>query len=72
MVDLNIRPLAIADADGLPRAARPAAAAHAHVVKASDDDLAWLDPDRERVDAARALLGGGPARRAAHARRRRA
>ena len=32
-----------------------------HVVKASDDDLAWLEPDRDEVDSARALLDTGPA-----------
>jgi fructokinase len=59
MVDLNIRPLVIDDRDRylaridrlLPRT---------HVVKASDDDLAWLDPDKPPVEAARALLAEGP------------
>jgi fructokinase len=35
--------------------------ARADVVKVSEDDMAWLDPGREPVEAARALLAGGAA-----------
>jgi fructokinase len=60
MVDLNIRPLAIPDAASY-RARIGRLLPRTHVVKASDDDLAWLDPDRSEVEAARALLETGPA-----------
>jgi fructokinase len=59
-VDLNCRPQAI-DA---PRAYRERLArivARSDVVKASEEDLAWLDPGLPRLDAARALLQRGPA-----------
>jgi fructokinase len=59
MLDLNVRPLAITDA-GSYRARLARLLERCHVVKASDADLEWLDPDRTDVDAARALLGGGP------------
>jgi fructokinase len=60
MVDVNIRPTVIEDA-GAYRARLARLLPHCHVVKASDDDLAWLDPERDAVDAARALLADGPA-----------
>jgi fructokinase len=60
MVDLNIRPLAMPDPDAY-RARIDRLLPHTHVVKASDDDLAWLDPDRSGVEAAHNLLGAGPA-----------
>ena len=60
MVDLNIRPTVIDDADAY-RARLDRLLPRCHVVKASDDDLAWLDPDRSEVDAARAILDAGPA-----------
>jgi fructokinase len=60
MVDLNIRPLVIHDPDAyLARITR--LLPRTHVVKASDDDLAWLDPDKTVIETARALLGSGPA-----------
>ena len=59
MVDLNIRPPVIHDPEGY-RARIGRLLPRTHVVKASDDDLAWLDPDRSEVEAARALLGSGP------------
>jgi fructokinase len=60
MVDLNIRPPVIRDPVAY-RARIGRLLPRTHVVKASDDDLAWLDPDRDGVGAARALLAGGPA-----------
>ncbi|GAA1459632.1 carbohydrate kinase [Nocardiopsis exhalans] len=59
-LDPNIRPDVIGD----PAAARALAlrhAAQAHVVKASDEDLAFLYPGRGPEDAARALAALGPA-----------
>ena len=60
MVDLNIRPTVVDDEAGY-RARLERLVPRCHVVKASDDDLAWLDPDRGEVDAARGLLDSGPA-----------
>ena len=60
MVDLNIRPAVLHDAERY-RARIGRLLPRTHVVKASDDDLAWLDPDRDELDAARALLDAGPA-----------
>jgi fructokinase len=34
--------------------------ARTHVVKVSEEDVAWLDPDRDPVAATRALVGDGP------------
>jgi fructokinase len=59
MVDLNIRPPVIREPDAY-RARIARLLPRTHVVKASDDDLAWLDPDRGAVDAARALVAAGP------------
>jgi fructokinase len=56
MVDPNIRPDAIPDATAY-RSRLASVLARADVVKASVDDLAWLDPERAPVDAARRLLG---------------
>jgi len=59
MLDVNIRPPVIRD----PAAYRARLARllpRCHVVKASDDDLAWLRPDERSVDAARTLLEAGP------------
>ena len=72
MVDPNCRPAAIAD-EAAYRSRLAAVVDRADVVKVSVDDLAWLDPARSPVDAARALLverssvalvtdGGGPVR----------
>jgi fructokinase len=60
MVDLNIRPTVIDD-EAAYRARLERLVPRCHVVKASDDDLAWLDPDRSEVDSARSLLAAGPA-----------
>jgi fructokinase len=59
MVDPNVRPWAIAGADAY-RARLARVLGRSHVVKVSEEDLAWLDPEREPVDAARALLRHGP------------
>ena len=60
MLDLNCRPSAIEDPDGY-RARLERLTARCDVVKASDADLDYLDPGRPDVEAARALLGRGPA-----------
>ena len=60
MIDPNCRPAVIADATGY-RARLARVLARADVVKVSDDDLAWLAPGVPAPDAARALLGQGPA-----------
>jgi fructokinase len=59
-VDPNVRPGIIADADAYRhRMAR--VLARSDVVKASEDDLAWLDPGRAPTAAARAMVDEGPA-----------
>jgi fructokinase len=61
VVDLNCRPQAIGDEAGPYRARLQRIVAHSDVVKASEEDLAWLDPARPTLEAARALLqDGGP------------
>ena len=60
MIDINIRPLVIRDPEAY-RARLGRLLSRCHVVKASDDDLRWLEPDRGEVEAARALLEAGPA-----------
>jgi len=60
VVDLNCRPQAIDE----PRAYRERLArivARSDVVKASEEDLGWLDPSVPALEAARALLRRGPA-----------
>jgi fructokinase len=60
MIDLNCRPSGTPD----PQAYRARLARllpRCDVVKASDADLEYLDPGRPDVEAARALLGLGPA-----------
>ncbi|OUC92770.1 carbohydrate kinase family protein [Streptomyces swartbergensis] len=58
-VDLNVRPAVLPDRDAYrTRAERLVAAAD--LVKASDEDLAWLYPDLTPEAAARALLAHGP------------
>jgi fructokinase len=57
--DPNIRPLVLGRAD-LVRGQVEALAAHAHVVKASDDDLAWLYPGESVEAVARRWLSLGP------------
>jgi fructokinase len=59
-VDPNVRPGVIADPAAY-RARMARVLAKAHVVKVSDDDLLWLDPGRDALAAARALLDAGPA-----------
>jgi fructokinase len=59
MVDPNCRPSMIPDADTY-RARLHRMLRHADVIKLSEEDLGWLDPDRPRVDAVRALLLHGP------------
>lgn len=58
-VDLNVRP-AVQPDRARYRAAIEALLGVADVVKASDDDLSWLWPDRDVVDTARGLLDHGP------------
>ena len=58
-VDLNVRPAALPRRDAY-RAAAEQLVRYAHVVKASDEDLEWLYPGYDPVDAARALLTLGP------------
>ena len=61
MVDLNIRPLAVPDPDGLPRADRPAAAAHPRGEgERRRPRVARPRPRRARRRRA-TLLDGGPA-----------
>jgi fructokinase len=59
-VDPNVRPGAIPD-EAAYRARLDRVCAHAHLVKVSEDDLAWLDPQRPWLEAARALRAKGPA-----------
>jgi fructokinase len=62
VVDANLRPSAMDDADAW-RASVRLALAEADVVKASDEDLATLDPGTtDPVAAARALFASTPAR----------
>ena len=58
-VDPNVRPWVIADGELYRRRLRRVLA-HAHVLKVSEEDLAWLDPVRPPLAAARALLDAGP------------
>src|SRR4051812_17795310 len=58
-VDPNVRPAAIRD-EAAYRARLERIFGRAHVVKASEDDLAWLYPERPPPAAARALLDAGP------------
>jgi fructokinase len=58
-VDPNVRTVRIADADGY-RARLDRIIERSDVVKASEDDLAWMDPERDPPAAARALLDRGP------------
>jgi fructokinase len=60
VVDPNVRPGRIADPDGY-RARLDRIIARSDVVKASEDDLAWMDPDRDAAAAAHTLLDRGPA-----------
>ncbi|MDT0444551.1 carbohydrate kinase family protein [Streptomyces johnsoniae] len=57
--DLNVRPAVQPDRDAY-RALCLRLAGAVDVVKASDEDLAWLWPGRRPAEAARALLAEGP------------
>lgn len=58
--DPNVRPSLIADQDAArDRIAR--LVERSDIVKASDEDLRWIDPDREPEWTARAWLASGPA-----------
>jgi fructokinase len=58
-VDPNCRPWVIDDRDAyLARLQR--ILAHSHLLKVSEEDVAWLEPDRDPVDGVRALLAHGP------------
>jgi fructokinase len=59
MVDPNCRPTFIPD-QGTYRRSLAATLQYAHVVKASVEDLEYLEPGRSPTDAARALLDDGP------------
>ena len=59
MVDPNCRPTFIGDRDTYRRALA-ATLRYTHVVKVSNDDLEYLEPGADPVDAARALLEDGP------------
>jgi fructokinase len=59
MVDPNVRPWVIADAETYRRRMRRVLG-RTDVVKVSEEDLAWLEPERSAADAARILLQGGP------------
>jgi fructokinase len=58
--DPNVRPVLLPDRDDTRRRAERLVAL-ADVVKASDEDLAWLYPDRDPADSARAWQRTGPA-----------
>jgi fructokinase len=58
-VDPNCRPWAITDPAAY-RARLARVLAHGDIVKVSEDDLAFLDPERPAEDATRALLDLGP------------
>jgi fructokinase len=59
MADPNCRPTFIPDR-GTYRRSLAATLQYVHVVKASVEDLAYLEPGRTPADAARALLDDGP------------
>jgi fructokinase len=58
-VDANCRPAAVPD-HGIYRRRLELIFSRADVVKVSDDDLAYLEPDLLPLDAARRLLAAGP------------
>jgi fructokinase len=60
VLDPNVRPIAIVDEAGY-RARLARVLRRVDIVKASTDDLAWLEPDRQPIDAAARLLRDGPA-----------
>jgi fructokinase len=59
MVDPNVRPSIIADADAYRRRLGRVLG-RSDVVKVSEEDVAWLDPQHSAADAARMLLQAGP------------
>jgi fructokinase len=59
-VDPNCRPSIISDEAGY-RARLRRVLAKADLVKVSEEDVAWLDPDRDAVAATRELMSGGAA-----------
>jgi fructokinase len=59
VLDPNVRPQAIDDERAF-RARLERVLAHSDLVKVSGEDLAWLDPGRSPLAAARALLEHGP------------
>jgi fructokinase len=59
VVDPNCRPAVIDDPVAYRTRLRRVLG-HADVVKVSEEDLAWLDPQRPPIAAARALLDSGP------------
>lgn len=59
VVDPNIRPWSVADADAY-RGRLRRVLARSDVVKVSEEDLAWLEPQSTPAAAARALLELGP------------
>ena len=58
-VDPNIRPTVIDDEPGY-RERLERILSRSHVVKVSEEDLAWLDGDQPPVEAVRGLLAHGP------------
>jgi fructokinase len=59
-VDPNCRPWAIDDRAAY-RARLDRVLARSHVLKLSEEDVAWLEPDLPSVEGVRALMDGGPA-----------
>jgi fructokinase len=59
VVDPNCRPWVISDPEGYRRRLRRILG-RSHLVKVSEEDLAWLDPQRTPAAAARAMLDAGP------------
>jgi fructokinase len=60
VLDPNVRPPALLDEEAYRRRLERVLA-RTHVLKASDEDLEWILPGRPDEDAARELLGAGPA-----------
>ena len=68
--DPNVRPRLLGDADTARRSIEGMVAL-AHVVKVSDEDLAWLCPGEDVADVARSWVELGPGARRRDARSRR-
>lgn len=58
-VDPNCRPTAIRDPAAY-RGRLSRVLAHSQLVKVSEEDIGWLDPGRDPIEATRALLDEGP------------